>query len=157
MCGLYLSGILFQSHVADALRNLVSAVFALHLLLTLRKFFLLFVQCMREVPYRILFLLFLYCMWLVNRGILFAAFHFMCLAHCEIMLLLIKHCMILTLCSFQNPCSAVFILHAAHTLRSSFSVVFTHLALMSNMQLELEALSKILLLPYYPAYKATQV
>ena len=53
------------------------------------------------------------------RNTSIAAFHGMCLAHFEIMLLLVKHFMMLTLCSLQNPCSTVFTLHAAHTLRSS--------------------------------------
>ena len=33
--------------------------------------------------------------------------------------------MMLTLCSFPNPCSAVSTLHVAHTLRSSVSAVLT--------------------------------
>ena len=132
-CGLYFSAILLPLFVAGDLRNLVPAVFALHLLLTLQEFFLLFVQCTREVPYKILFLLLLH-VACTQRNPYIAAFHCMCLAHCEIMLLLVKHSMMLTLCSLQNPCSAVLTLHAAHTFISSVSVVFTlHLALLSNI------------------------
>ena len=50
-----------------------------------------------------------------QRNPAIAAFHCMCLAHYETMLLLVKHCMMLTLCSLQNPCAAVFTLHAAQT------------------------------------------
>ena len=113
-CGLYFSAILLPLFVAGDLRNLVPAVFALHLLLTLHEFFLLFVQCTREVPYKSFFCY--YCMWLIPRGILILLLSIVCVLHiakscfcwlntawcshfapCRILVLQFLHCMQLTL------------------------------------------------------------
>ena len=79
--------------------------------------FLLFVQCMEEVPYIFIFLLFLYCMWLVSRGILLLLLPTLCVLHirkswfagswlshfapCRIRFLLLLHCMQITLWEFR--------------------------------------------------------
>ena len=51
-------------------------------------------------------------------------FNCMCLAHCETLLLLVTHCMILTLCSLQNPCFASWRLHVAGILQYLAFAVF---------------------------------
>ena len=122
--GLYLCWILLQLHVAGALRSLVFAVFEVHMILTLQKssaFYSMHEDSVMQNPYSAIFILHVACTW---RNPSIAAFHCMYFAHCEIMLSLVKHCMMLTLISLQNPCSAVLTLHAAHTLRIFVSAVF---------------------------------
>ena len=109
------------------------SIFALHLILTLQKnFYCSLFNAREEYHAEFLFCYSYIACSLYLKAIEIAAFHCMCLAHCKIMLLLVKHCMMLTLCYLQNPCSADFTLHAAHTLRRSGSVLLYYIWLYQN-------------------------
>ena len=113
--------------------------FALHLILTSQKSFLLCFRQKKAVSCRILILLFLYCMWLVPRGISLLLLYIVCVLHiakscfcwlniawcshfapCRVPFLLLLHCMQLTF--WEVLC--LFYLHITYML---FDWLMVHL------------------------------